>query len=766
MPIPLPNLDDRRWSDLFEDGRANITRYSPQWTDHNLHDPGITLIDLYAWLAEMTNYRLNRVPSRHKRKFLELLGFTVQNPVPAEAVLSFAPAPATTPFVLVAGCEFEGTDPDQNRIAFRTLRDTTVQPITLEAVQVDEGSGTLADRTHDFADGFPIQPLGSHPAAGAALYLGFASPTADIPLALGLRIAGPGQDRVERLRIITEAAEEAVACQPVQTRTQCVPPAAPPAPALPPHHSVSIAWEAWTTAGWTALSPQDNTRSLTLDGLVEFKLPTNIVAKTFGTVATAYFYVRCRMTAGSYDAIPILLDVVVNAAPAEQAIPVTESFVIKAGAIVSGAAPSTGDLVQIFFDATATGVIQSLTFGAGSGPQLRVLGYKAPTAANAGALILDAELSGIGAGLPSQIINVRQPQAADDSVSLFTLSGTTWQQWTARDDFDSSTRTDFHFVLDAVTGSITFGTGERGQTPPADSMIVVRYRTTYAATGNVAPHTVNRARVSPMNDFLLKALPVTTRDQLKSITTNRAAAQYGAERETLDHALGRAVESLHAHERLLDLAASLRTTTLDQIDGAVVRALTPPWRGVNLLDLERLALSIPGTRIARAHAWATLDADQPCLVAPGVVTIIIVPEYPVDMPTPSAGLLTRAWQYLNRRRLVATTLKVTGPIYTQITVTASIAIRAGASPANVIARTKSALRSFLDPLGGGPAGLGWPFGRSVFRSEILQLIQDIPGVDYVGSLSMMSDSGGPQCGDIPLCPAALTTSGTHVIEVL
>lgn len=766
MPIPLPNLDDRRWNDLFEDGRANITRYAPQWTDHNLHDPGITLIDLYAWLAEMTNYRLNRVPTRHKRKFLQLLGFKLQNPIAAETVLSFAPASATLPFVLPAGSEFEATDPDQNRIAFRTLRDTTIQPITLQTVQVDDGSGTLVDHTQDFSDGFSIEPLGGSPASGAALYLGFGSPTSGLPIALGLRVAGPGQDRFERRRIIAEAAEEAAACQPVQTRTQCGPQPANPAPALPPHHSVQLTWEAWTVAGWTALSPRDNTRSLTLDGLVELTLPANIASRTFGAVASPYYYVRCRMTAGAYDAVPVLLDIMVNAAPAEQAIPVTESFVIAAGSTVSGTAPSAGDLVQLIFSVTASGAIQSITFGAGSGPQFRVLGYKTPTATNSGMLILDAELSGIGNGLPGQTINLRQLQVAAETVKLFTVSGSAWQQWTAREDFDSSTRTDFHFILDPVTGSITFGSGERGRTPLNQSMIVVQYQTTYAAAGNVASRTINRPRTSPINDVLLKALPAATLDQLKSSTMNRGPGQYGAERETLDHALGRAVEVLHAHERLLTLAGSLRTTTLDQIDGTVVRGLTAPWRGVNLLDLERLALSIPGTRIARANAWATLDADQPCLVAPGVITIVIVPEYPVARPVPSAGLLTRAWQYLNRRRLVATTLKVIGPIYTEIIVNASVAIRSGGNPASVTALIKSALRNFLDPLVGGPAGLGWPFGRSVYRSEILQLIQDIPGVDYVGSLSMQSNTGGPQCGDLPLCPAALTTSGMHVIEVL
>jgi hypothetical protein len=687
-----------------------------------------------------------------------LLGFDVENPVPAQTVLSFAPAAATPPFVLPAGSEFEGTDPEQNRVAFRTLRDTPVQAAKLQAVQVDDGSGSPVDRTHDFFDGFPIQPLGTHPAAGAALYLGFDA-LASGALALGLRIEGPVSDRAERRRIIEEAAGEVAACRPFTTRFQCTP--LPPAPALslPPHHSAAIVWEVFTNTGWAAVTPDDNTRSLTLSGLVVFNLPVNLATTTLHAGETALYYIRCRMIAGQFDAIPVLLDVIVNAAPAEQSVPVTESFVIKAGATVSGPAPSAGDLVQLTFTATAAGLIQSLTFGTGSGPQVRVLGYTAPSGASAGSLILDLELAGIGSGLPAQQINLTQPQVDAASISVYTLAGAVWQQWTARDDFDSSSRTDFHFVLDAVAGTVTFGSGERGQTPQANSLILVRYRTTRASTGNIAAHTVNRARTSAFNDWLLKPLPAPN-------PTNRAAADGGAEMETLDHALGRAVEVLHAHERLLDLATSLRTTTLDQIDGTVVRGLEAPWRGVNLLDLERLALSVPGTRVARAHGWASLDADYPCMVAPGVATIVIVPEYPVDMPVPSPGLLDRVWRYLNRRRLVATTLKVTGPIYTQVTITASVSIRAGASPASVTARIQSALKAFLDPLHGGPASRGWPFGRSVYRAEILQLIQDVPGVDYVGSLSMQSDSGGPQCGDIPLCPAALTYSGTHTIEVI
>jgi hypothetical protein len=90
MPIPLPNLDDRRWADLVEEGQALIPLYAREtWTDHNAHDPGITLMELFAWIAEMDIYQLNRIPDRHKRKFLALVGITSEPPQPARTVLSF-----------------------------------------------------------------------------------------------------------------------------------------------------------------------------------------------------------------------------------------------------------------------------------------------------------------------------------------------------------------------------------------------------------------------------------------------------------------------------------------------------------------------------------------------------------------------------------------------------------------------------------------------------------------------------------------------------
>ena len=73
MPIPLPNLDDRRYADLLDEARALIPHLYPDWTDHNPTDPGIILIELLAWLTETVLYRLNQVTEADYRTFLKLL---------------------------------------------------------------------------------------------------------------------------------------------------------------------------------------------------------------------------------------------------------------------------------------------------------------------------------------------------------------------------------------------------------------------------------------------------------------------------------------------------------------------------------------------------------------------------------------------------------------------------------------------------------------------------------------------------------------------
>ncbi|HXI24693.1 MAG TPA: baseplate J/gp47 family protein [Pyrinomonadaceae bacterium] len=73
MPINLPNLDDRTFADLVEEAQALIPVYEPRWTNHNASDPGITLVELFAYLSEMLMYRLNRVTDANVCAFLKLI---------------------------------------------------------------------------------------------------------------------------------------------------------------------------------------------------------------------------------------------------------------------------------------------------------------------------------------------------------------------------------------------------------------------------------------------------------------------------------------------------------------------------------------------------------------------------------------------------------------------------------------------------------------------------------------------------------------------
>lgn len=90
MPLPTPNLDDLRFQkDLVDEARKRIVQYCPEWTDYNLSDPGITLIELFAWMTELMVYRLNRVPDKNYVKFLELLGLQLKPASSARTDLTF-----------------------------------------------------------------------------------------------------------------------------------------------------------------------------------------------------------------------------------------------------------------------------------------------------------------------------------------------------------------------------------------------------------------------------------------------------------------------------------------------------------------------------------------------------------------------------------------------------------------------------------------------------------------------------------------------------
>jgi hypothetical protein len=757
MPLPLPNLDDRTWPELVDEGMALVPRFAPAWTDHNIHDPGRTLAELFAWLTEMDIYRLNRVPERHRRKFLALTGFLPAPPRAARVFLNFTADHGIAPFVVPAGAEF-GSPP------FRTTRDVTVSVVTLAAVQVEANAGVFVDRTRDFEDGLPIELFGPDPQPGAAFYLGFSALPSQSPVALAFRLRGPGVGADEKERIIKEAGEQAALCRRVLPDIHCGEPAPQPAAGVPPHHSARIAWEAFTGA-WMGIDPAlDETRSLTLDGMIEMTFPPTTAQTPLGSVSAPLFYLRARLESGAFDAPPVLMDAAPNSVVAEQAVPVSETFRIAVSATVAGTPPAPGSPARLNFALDAGRTVQSLTFlpSATPGvPDVALLAFDAPSAPSQGAITLEFALGGTSNGRPTQRFALPCVPVQIESIRLYTHLKSEWQEWTRREDFDSSTRTDFHYVLNPTTGEVNFGDGERGRVPLRDSLILGSYRSTTAEEGNVPAGTVNAPAESARNTVLLSEAE---RAALQHRTHNCAAAFGGAAQEALAAATARVVDSLHAHSRLLELAAD--RPTLDQLDPQEVRRMRAPTRGVNLPDLERLALDVPGTRVARARAWGNTHPDYPCLQASGIVTVVILPDMAVRKPVPSAGLIAAVKRFLDRRRIVCTRVEVRGPEYLEVGVNARVRARGGAERSAVLRRILQTVNQFLDPLAGGPDGRGWPFGRDVYRSEILQLLDSASGVDHVLSLTLRSGEGPARCGDLALCPGWLTTPGSHEIEVV
>lgn len=73
MPIELPDLDDIDYDTLVASAIAALPGYGSDWTDYNPSDPGITMLEMLAWLTEMLVYRTDRIQPSSHLAFLELL---------------------------------------------------------------------------------------------------------------------------------------------------------------------------------------------------------------------------------------------------------------------------------------------------------------------------------------------------------------------------------------------------------------------------------------------------------------------------------------------------------------------------------------------------------------------------------------------------------------------------------------------------------------------------------------------------------------------
>src|SRR3569623_302575 len=125
--IPPPKLDDRTFHDIVEEAISMIPRYAPEWTNHNPSDPGITLIELAAWMTDLLIYRLNQVPDKNYVAFLNLLGIKLRAPRAAKSLARFALVEGAQKQRVPRGTQVSTPQAtEENTVTFETARDVVV----------------------------------------------------------------------------------------------------------------------------------------------------------------------------------------------------------------------------------------------------------------------------------------------------------------------------------------------------------------------------------------------------------------------------------------------------------------------------------------------------------------------------------------------------------------------------------------------------------------------------------------------------------------
>ena len=72
MSLQLPDLANRNYKEIIDEMISSIPKYSNKWTNYNASDPGITILELLSWIAEIDLYRINNITKDSYVNFLRL----------------------------------------------------------------------------------------------------------------------------------------------------------------------------------------------------------------------------------------------------------------------------------------------------------------------------------------------------------------------------------------------------------------------------------------------------------------------------------------------------------------------------------------------------------------------------------------------------------------------------------------------------------------------------------------------------------------------
>jgi predicted phage baseplate assembly protein len=294
---------------------------------------------------------------------------------------------------------------------------------------------------------------------------------------------------------------------------------------------------------------------------------------------------------------------------------------------------------------------------------------------------------------PTELEGLRK--ALGINAVLADTKGDWWIRWRQVESFYESRPTDRHFILEPRDGVVTFGDGKRGMIPPPGRNNVKAnvYQQTAGARGNVGAQTIT---------VLEGAI-----DGVGKVY-NVEGAGGGADPETIEEAKLRGPYALKARDR-----------------------------AVTAEDFEYLAKD---ASIQVAKARCTVRA-----AAAGreegyeKVVVVIIPQSTDDKPRPDGQLIRRVQQHLDDHRLITARVRVIGPQYEDVRLYVDVRPHphyVGRFPDLKLA-IEQRLRAFLNPLpapGRGPDDEGWPMGRTLHKSELYYIVEQVPGVDYVDKL--------------------------------
>ncbi len=380
MPLAVPSLDTRTFDQLVAEAKQRIPRYLPEWTDFNESDPGIVLVELFAWMTEAVLYELNMAPTVLQLKLLALLGFETRPAQPATTELQFTLNPGVDSAIVPAQTRVQAasaTYADGSPVVFETDRAVVAIGPVLQGVLAQSG----ATATAFFSD--PTKPLPAsfmpYPTAVAAneldaMYLCFVYakpfPSVDVDLAIFLQDA-PGDTGS-------------------YTCTFGNPPI-PPATWVWEYVDASNQWRPVNLLS-------DGTAALYRSGHVQFSFPTPPVQTTAFSGATdpvlapfttmTGYWVRARLLSASYEQAPNVAAITTNTAPATAAQTVTNEVVgastgMAAQTFTLANAPVLPATVAISVDENLTGgptTWTQVTDFYGSGPDDTVYTLDATTA--------------------------------------------------------------------------------------------------------------------------------------------------------------------------------------------------------------------------------------------------------------------------------------------------------------------------------------------------------------------------------------------------